>query len=358
MERKLPVSRDITRITIAVLFIGMLIAASFWVMKPFLSSLIWATMIVVSTWPLMLRVQAWLKGKRSLAVVAMTLTLLLVFVLPFSFAVGSIVNNADEIHGWVKSLSKLTLQPPPEWVEKLPLVGKKISTTWREIASSGPEELSVRLAPYAKKIVEWFVAQAGSAVMMFVQFLLTVILSAVLYSKGETAAGGIRSFALKLAGKQGEDAAILAGRAIRSVALGIVVTALIQSALGGIGLTVAGIPAPALLTGVLFLLCVAQLGPYLVLLPSVVWLYWMGDTVWGTVLLVWTIFVGTIDNFLRPVLIRKGADLPLLLIFAGVIGGLIAFGIVGLFIGPVVLAVSYTLLSAWVESGEEDHYGT
>jgi predicted PurR-regulated permease PerM len=163
---------------------------------------------------------------------------------------------------------------------------------------------------------------------------------------------------MKLAGRQGEDAAILAGKAIRSVALGIVVTALIQSALGGIGLTVAGIPAPALLTGILFLLCVAQLGPLLVLLPSVIWLYWKGDTVWGTVLLVWAIFIGIIDNFLRPVLIKKGADLPLLLIFAGVIGGLIAFGVVGLFIGPVVLAVSYTLLRAWVEGGEKDPHGT
>ena len=115
MERKLPVSGGLTRTTIAVLFIGILIAASFWVLKPFLSSLIWATMIVVSTWPLMLRVQGWLRGKRSLAVVAMTLTLLLVFVLPFSFAVGSIVNNADEISGWVKSLSKVTLQQPPQW---------------------------------------------------------------------------------------------------------------------------------------------------------------------------------------------------------------------------------------------------
>jgi len=115
---------------------------------------------------------------------------------------------------------------------------------------------------------------------------------------------------------------------------------------------VAGVPAAAVLTAIMFILCIAQLGPVLVLIPAVIWLYWSGQTLWGTVLLIFTIVAATLDNFLRPVLIKKGADLPLLLIFAGVIGGLIAFGIIGLFIGPVVLAVTYTLLGAWVDGGE------
>jgi predicted PurR-regulated permease PerM len=127
-----------------------------------------------------------------------------------------------------------------------------------------------------------------------------------------------------------------------------VVTALAQSALGGVGLLVAGVPAVGLLTALMFMLCIAQIGPVLVLVPVVVWLYWSDQNLWGTVLLVWTILVGAMDNFVRPVLIRRGADLPLLLIFAGVIGGLIAFGVIGLFIGPVVLAVTYTLLGDWV----------
>ena len=118
--------------------------------------------------------------------------------------------------------------------------------------------------------------------------------------------------------------------------------------LGGIGLAVVGIPAATLLTAVMFLLAIAQIGVIPVLLPAVIWLFWSGATGWGIVLLVWTVFVGTFDNFLRPWLIQKGANLPLLLIFAGVIGGLIAFGLVGIFIGPVVLAVTYTLLGAWM----------
>ena len=133
------------------------------------------------------------------------------------------------------------------------------------------------------------------------------------------------------------------------MALGVVGTATIQSALGGFGLIVAGVPAAALLMAVMLLLCIAQIGPGLVLFPAVAWLYWSGQTVWATVLLVWSVVVAVLDTVIRPLLIRRGADLPIVLIIAGVIGGLIAFGVIGLFIGPVVLAVTYTLLLAWIK---------
>jgi predicted PurR-regulated permease PerM len=154
---------------------------------------------------------------------------------------------------------------------------------------------------------------------------------------------------LRLAGEKGVNAVVLAGQAIRGVALGVVVTALAQSILGGIGLAIAGLPMVAVLTALMFMLCIAQLGPILVLAPAVAWLYWSGENGWGTFLLVWTLVVGSMDNVLRPYLIKKGADLPMLLIFAGVIGGLISFGLVGIFVGPVVLAVGYTLIDAWVQ---------
>lgn len=146
---------------------------------------------------------------------------------------------------------------------------------------------------------------------------------------------------------------VLAAQAIRAVALGVVVTALVQSVLGGIGLAISGIGYATLLTVLMFICCLAQLGPLLVLVPAIIWLYWTGDTTWGTVLLVWSCVVGTLDNFLRPALIRMGADLPMILILSGVIGGLLAFGMIGLFIGPVVLAVSYRLVSAWVHEAPE-----
>jgi predicted PurR-regulated permease PerM len=134
--------------------------------------------------------------------------------------------------------------------------------------------------------------------------------------------------------------------------MGVVLTALIQTALAGIGLGVAGIPFAGFLTAVVLVLCVAQIGPLLVLIPAVIWLFWTDQSAWGAVLLVWSIVVGVLDNVLRPLIIRRGADLPLLLIFAGVIGGLIAFGIVGLLVGPVALAVAYTLLKEWMADRE------
>jgi predicted PurR-regulated permease PerM len=184
---------------------------------------------------------------------------------------------------------------------------------------------------------------------MLIQFLLVVTIAGIFYAGGEDGARLVRRFGRRLAGERGENAIILAGQAIRGVALGVGVTAIVQTVLGGIGLTVAGVPFASLLSAVMLMLCIAQIGPMLILLPAVAWLYWMGDTGWATFLLVWSLIVGSLDNFLRPMLIRRGADLPLLLIFAGVIGGMVSFGLIGIFVGPVVLAVTWTLMLAWIE---------
>lgn len=165
-------------------------------------------------------------------------------------------------------------------------------------------------------------------------------------------------FGRRLAGARGERAVHLAGQAIRGVALGIVLVALGQAVLAGIGLAVAGVPFAVLLTALMFLFGVVQVGVVPVLVLAVAWLYWQGSSGWATALLVWTIFVGTIDNVIRPLLIQKGAQLPLLLVVAGVIGGLISFGLVGIFVGPVVLGVSYMLFEAWLwEETEEPAEG-
>lgn len=353
MSTEIRGARDIPRVTIAVLIIAALAAGSIWILHPFLTAILWAGIIVIATWTVMLRVETWCGGRRWMAVTVMTIALLLVFFLPFSFVVVSIVERADEMAGWVQSLSTVTISDPPAWVARIPLAGAQIEHRWREFAAMRPEELSAQLTPYASKVLGWFVSKAGSFGAIFLNFLLTVIISAIFYANGESAARGLLSVANRLAGTDGEEAAVLAARAVRGVALGVVLTAIIQSVLGGIGLAVSGIPAAAILTGIMFLLCVAQLGPILILIPAVIWLYWSGQPVWGTVLLIWSVPVLVLDNILRPILIRKGADLPLVLIFAGVIGGLIAFGVVGLFIGPVLLAVTYTLLQTWVAGGKE-----
>jgi len=344
-------SPDIARTTLQLLALGVLIASSFWVLRPFLVALSWATMIVVATWPLLLYAQAWLGGRRSLAVALMTVALLLILVVPLYLGIETIVENANRIADWSKSLATLTIPQPPAWVEALPLVGSRLAGRWQQLATAAPEDVSARLAPYARAFVLWFAGQVGSIGLLLLQFLLTVIIAAILYANGEAAARGADHFARRLAGPQGENAVHLAGQAIRGVALGVVVTAILQSTAAGIGLVIVSVPFAAILTAVIFMLCVAQVGPGLVLIPAVIWVYSTRGAVWGTGFLLWAIFCGTFDNFLRPMLIKRGADLPLLLIFAGVLGGLIAFGVIGLFIGPVVLAVAYTLLVDWVSQG-------
>ena len=347
----MPLQNDrlgLTRTTLAVLFIVTLIAACLWILRPFIPATLWATMIVVATWPVMRMIQEKLWQQRWLAVVVMTVTLLLLFVVPLSLALGAIVANADDMAGWAKNLATITLPQPPDWLEKIPVVGAKAASTWRDIADSGPKELAQKILPYARDVAHWFALEVGSFGLMTAQFLLTVVISAILYAQGESAATGLIHFADRLAGQAGKSAVRLAGQAIRGVALGVVVTAVAQSLLAGIGLAVAGLPLAPVLTAIIFMLCVAQIGPAPVLIGAVAWLYWKDDTAWATALLVWSLLVGSMDNFLRPFLIKKGADLPLLLIFAGVIGGLLAFGLVGIFVGPLVLAVTYTLTGAWV----------
>src|SRR5262249_35772291 len=328
-----------------------LILSSFWIVRPFLVASTWAVMIAVATWPLLLGLQARLAGRRSLAVAVMTIALLLVLLVPFYFGVTAIVEHAGQIGDWTKSLATFSVPPPPGWVAGIPVIGSRLTVRWQQLASASPEEVSAHLAPFARGVVLWFVGQVGSLGLLLLQFLLTVIVVAILYSNGETVVAGVDRFARRLAGPQGENAVHLAGRAVRAVALGVIVTAILQAAFTGIGLAVAGVPFATILTALAFMLSVAQIGPGLVLIPATIWVFARIGAVWGTVFLAWAVFCGTFDNFLRPVLIRRGADLPPLLIFAGVIGGLIAFGVIGLFIGPVVLAVSYTLLVEWVSAG-------
>jgi predicted PurR-regulated permease PerM len=346
-----PPSRDLARIFLSLLGIGMLIAGSLWVLSPFVGSLIWATLIVVATWPIMTGLQARLGGRRGAAVAVMTVALLLVVFVPLLLAVTALVRQTDRVVELAQALPTFRLPPPPEWVHSVPLLGAKASAEWLALSALSPEELARRLAPYLKTALAWFAEHAGTGGTMLVHFLLTVVLSAILYSRGEAAAEKVRRFFRRLSGERGDVIVTLSGQAIRAVALGIVVTAALQTALAGIGLFAARVPFAGLFTAIVLVLCIAQLGPLLALLPPVIWLYATGATGRGTVLLVLMVLAQTADNVVRPVLIKKGADLSLLLILPGVIGGLLWLGIVGLFIGPVVLAVTATLLDEWIATG-------
>jgi predicted PurR-regulated permease PerM len=313
-----------------------------------LSALIWATTIVVATWPLLLRVQRFVRGRRAIATALMTGVMLAIFIVPFWLAIGVLFDAAVQGVELARTYLTRGLDPPPAWIRDVPWVGKQLTAEWQELAAGGPPALEESIRPYVRSAAGWIFSITGGFGIVVVHFMLTVIIATILYAQGELAVQGVLLFARRIGQERGERTIYLAGQAVRGVALGVIVTAIVQSLLSGLGLWLSGVPHPGLLLAIVFVLCVAQLGPVLVLAPAVIWLYWSGSFGWGSALLVWTILVGTIDNVLRPMLIRRGVDLPLLLIIAGVIGGLIGFGVVGLFIGPVILAVTYTLLESWV----------
>jgi predicted PurR-regulated permease PerM len=345
--------QDLTSITLKFLFIAGLIVSSFWIIKPFLPAIIWAMTLVIATWPLMLKVQSAVGNRRSLAVVVMIAALLLVLIVPLWLAISTIVTNLDEIGDLGMKVLTMRVPMPPDWLDSVPVVGAPLAEAWNKLSNIMVSDLAPKITPYVGALTQWFASAAGSLGGMFVHFLLTAVIATVMYMGGEKAAGTAVQFGRRLGGDRGEMAVRLAGQAIRSVALGVVVTAVAQTVISGIGLAVVGTPFAAILTALIFVLCLIQLGPGLVLVPAVIWMYYSGDAFGATVLLVFTIVATTIDQLIRPILIRRGADLPLILILGGVIGGLVSFGILGMFIGPTVLAIAYALLTAWLVDSRE-----
>ncbi|SEI45920.1 Predicted PurR-regulated permease PerM [Achromobacter sp. NFACC18-2] len=342
-------SVDIARVLLVIVMLLALMIGSLYILRPFLPGLIWATTIVVATWPVLLGIQRRCGGRRWIATVAMLLILLFVIVLPLYQAISTLAQHGGTIVAAVKSLPDYALLAPPAWIGGLPLVGPRIAQEWQTLSDAGAGGLLARIEPYLTTAATWLLGHAAIVGVFVMHMLITVIIAGILYTKGDMAAEFVRRFANRLAGQRGVAAIMLAASAIRAVALGIVVTAVVQSALGGIGLWMAGVPAAGILTALMLMLCLAQLGPILPLLGGVAWLFQHDMKLAAAVLLVWAIVVGMLDNLLRPLLIKRGVNLSMLLILSGVLGGMIAFGIVGLFIGPVILAVTSTLLNAWVD---------
>jgi predicted PurR-regulated permease PerM len=278
----------------------------------------------------------------------MTTLALLAVILPFAFAVSTLLDMAHRGPEFLADFLTRGIGPAPQWLGGIPVVGDELVVKWQALAAGGREGLIEAARPYLGAATQWLISITGGIGMVTVNILLTIALVAILYSQGEIAARGALAFGFRLGGERGMEVMRLAAQAVRSVALGVVVTALVQSVLTGIALWICGIPAAGVLAALVFILGIAQLGPLPVMLPAIAWLYWTDNFVWGTVLLVLAIPIGALDNVLRPILIRRGVQLPMLLIIAGVIGGLLGFGVMGLFVGPVILADSYTLVKAWV----------
>lgn len=343
-----PLAADPTRLMLMLFFIGGLILCTIWVTQPFLPASIWAATIVVAVWPLLLRLQKLLGGSRALAVTLMTIIVVVLFVVPFWLAVTTILNHIDALVGLAHSAVAFRLPPPPHWVPRLPIVGDKLAEVWAKVQGEGLSTFLPSATPYIGSAAQSILASVGSFGRLLVQFILTTVIVAIMSTHGELGAALTTRFGYRLGGERGEQMVILAGRAIRAVALGVMLTSLADAIVGGIGLVITGVPLATLLTAVMFIFCVAQVGPGIVLIPADIWLFASGQYAMGAALLLIAVAAMAIDNLMRPLLIRKEANLPMLLVLLGVLGGLAAFGLIGLFIGPAVLAVSYTLFRAWI----------
>lgn len=347
MTPTLPTPRE-SRAVLAALMAGVMILFSLWVVRPFLPATIWAMTIGITTWPLLLRIQKLLWGSRALAVSCTTLIALLVFVLPFWLAMTTLMTHSAELMQFGETAMKFRVPAEPHWLANLPLIGPKSITLWQKIENARLPQLLDNMVPDTGQIIRWVLNYLGGFSMLALQFLLTLVIMAALHAKGEAATRLMLEFGYALAEQRGKDMILLAGRTIRGVAIGVTVTALVETAVGGAGMEITGMPWASVLTAITFIACLLQAGPGVTLIPAVIWMFFFKDMLSAIVLLVITVLTIVIDNVLRPYLIRKQANVPLILIMLGVIGGLSAFGLVGIFVGPVILSVTYTLVKSWL----------
>ena len=230
---------DLTRNILAAILVVGLIALCFWVLRPFLAATVWATMIVVATWPWLKALERLFGNRRSPAVLVMTIGMLLLLVMPLWWAISTIAEHSHDLMEFGQGLSNKGLPAPPEWVVHIPLVGEKISEFWQKLSSGGFNSFVEYLSPYASSAGKWLLGQFGGLGGMLLQFFLVVLIAAIFYSSGEDAAQMVRRLGRRLAGDRGVSSIVLAGQAIRAVALGVGVTAILQTGLGGLGLVIA-----------------------------------------------------------------------------------------------------------------------
>lgn len=341
-------SNDLLKLILNLIIIGLFIIITFRVVEPFLFGFFWAVMVVITTWPLMIRIQHKLFNKRILAVIVMTLILSLFFIIPFMLIIMSIAKNGGFLIDLAKNFSQQKL-PSLDWLGSIPLVGNEIHQKWQDIINNDGTELVKEIQPYIGTVIAWIMDQLTNISVFIFHCAVMVVFSALLFLKGEDVKKHVYHFAHRLSKQHGENTITLAGKSIRAVALGVVVTAVTLALIGGLSLVITNMPFTGLITLILFVCCVAQIGPVLVMSCCTIWQFWDGNIVSGIILTVVTLILTTLDSLMRTYLIKKGVNLPFLLILFGVIGGLLGFGAMGLFVGPVILALSYNFVQAWVD---------
>ena len=336
---------------LTLLLVGALGYACIVVVSPFIAPFLWAIILSLSTWPYYLKIVAWLGGRRGLAATALTLLMLVVFVVPLMLAFNAIADHLPSAESLSGKIARWNTSQPPEWTAKIPLVGKRIHKDWQAgklTALLDPQKIQ----PVLAKGAAWLLQQGASLALAAIHIILATVMAGLLYMHGERAAAVAERFALRIGGAHALNALHIAAQTMRGVSLGIIGTALIQAILSGLGFAAAGVPGAALLGLLSFLAAVMQIGTSVIWIPTAIWLGNQGSEGWAIFTVLWGMFINIIDNFIKPYFIGLNCALPFLLILIGVVGGLLAFGFLGIFLGTTLLAVAYTVFFDWLDNRE------
>lgn len=344
--------KDMKRIeTVGVLVAVVLLAVGcLVVLRPFVSAILWATVLTYTTWPLLLRMERWMRGRRSWAAFIMTTLIALVLVLPFVVAGVTLAENVSRLEELFRSVQGGLPGEAPDWIRRLPWLGPAIARAWPGFAQD-TGWISETLKSVGMGAGKWLLTHSLDFGKGIMQLMLSVVIVFVFYRDGEQLTTRIAAGAQRIAGDVSQHLLAVAGNTVRSVVYGIIGTALAQAIVAALGFWVAGIPSPFLLGFVTFLLALVPAGPPFVWVPAALWLFHAGHTGWGVFMIVWGFLViSGIDNLIRPYLISRGSNLPFVIVLLGAIGGVVAFGFIGLFLGPVLLAVGYAILREFTAS--------
>ncbi|WP_233829158.1 AI-2E family transporter [Paraburkholderia sp. ZP32-5] len=339
----------------AVFALIVLVGGSLLVLAPFTTALLWGAILSYSSWGLYRRLTDAMGGRRKLAATLIVVLILLVVLGPFVYAGFAFGAHVHDIVAVVQRLFESGLPDLPGWVGRIPLVGSSIEAFWERV-TSGNSELIAQLHTFAAPAGKWILAAAIAVTHGLGLLALSIVLAFFFYTGGEGAAAWLNAGMRRVAGERADYLLALAGSTIKGVVYGILGTALVQGVLAGFGYWIASVPAPALLGLATFFLSVVPGGPVIVWLPAAIWLYQGGATGWAIFLVIWGVLVvGMADNVIKPILIGKNSDMPLILVMLGILGGALAFGFLGVFIGPTLLAVAYTVLHDWAIGAPAAH---
>jgi predicted PurR-regulated permease PerM len=319
------------------------------VLQPFVTALLCAAIVCFSTWPCYDWLLRRMKGRSTLAALVMTLILILFMVLPVALLALTLADTATPAIDWLRETLANGLPQPPDWVKALPVVGDGLDAGWREMAVSKVKlaEAMKRIAPPLQQGLIKSGLVLGEGV---IQLSLAAFIAFFLYRDGATLVAAARAAMRRLAGELAPDLLVTVGGTVQGVVYGLVGTAIAQGVVSVIGFLIAGVPGALLLGFLTFLLSMVPIGPPLIWGGAAAWLAYEGQTGWAVFMVVYgLVVISGIDNVIKPLLISRGSSLPFALVFLGVMGGVVAFGFVGIFIGPTLLAVGLTVLDQWLK---------